>query len=116
MGPVFTYGIVSALISANSPAQELVVLVPPPPEVLHELDSVLALLGGVLEEHLGEALQVDAVLGEVRTHQQVLQRRLELFLHLQRGDTCMTHSRAAPFPCSIIFGREFSYVLGSGKV
>ena len=64
------------------PAQEGVVLVPAPPQVLHELDSVLALLGGVLEEHLGEPVQVDAVLGEVRAHQQVLQRRLELLLHL----------------------------------
>ena len=64
------------------PAQELVVLVAAPPEVLHELDAVLALLGGVLEEHLGEAAQVDAVLREVRPHQKVLQRRLELLLHL----------------------------------
>lgn len=66
------------------PSQKGVVLVPAPPEVLHELDSMLALLVRVIEKHLGEAFQVDVVLGKVGAHQEVLDRGLKLFAHLEK--------------------------------
>ena len=52
-------------------------VIPSESEVIHEGDAVRALLVGMLEKEVGKALQVDVVLGEVGSHQEVLHGSLE---------------------------------------
>lgn len=51
-------------------------------QVFDELVGVLALLAGGVEEQLGEARPVDAVLREVGSHREILQRSCNLHFNL----------------------------------
>ena len=59
--------------------KEVVRIIPSKSEVIHEGQTVLALLVRVTEEKGREAVKVDVVLREVGPHQQVLHRGLDRF-------------------------------------